>query len=131
MKMDRRVIFVITSLLAALLSFLAVGYNGLGCDGSILDWTCITSKVNKTTGALLLTAGLLIFLAGIILILMIAMGDSWTEIGSAVVAAITIPGVIYYLYAIPWNGSQFLAVIAMIITVGLACAMIIDLIKSS
>ena len=133
LKMDRRVAYIIVALIAAFLFFLAIGYNGWGCGESILGSICIKSKVNETTGALLLTAGLLILLAGIFLILMVVLGDSWTEIASTVVATlaaiIAIAGVFYYLDSLKlW--SPYIATIAMSLSIALAAILLFDLISS-
>ena len=131
--MDRRIAYIIVALLAALLFFLAVGYNGWGCGDSILGTNCIKVKVNEITGALLLTAGLLILLASIFLILVVALGDSWTEIVSAVFATLAaiigIAGVFYYLDS-HGNWSPFIATIAMSLTVALAAILLFDVITS-
>ena len=76
-RKDRRVSSINVSLLAALLYFFAIGYNRWGWGDNILGSYCIKTKVYETTGAILLTAG-------IFLILRVVLGDSWTEIVSAV-----------------------------------------------
>lgn len=132
--MDRRIVYIIIALLAALLFFVAIGYSGWACGESILGPHCIKFKVNETTGALLLTAGLLILIAGIFLIVLVVTGTSWSEIASAVVATVAailaIAGVFYYLDHMKiW--SPFIATIAMSLSVALAAILLFDLITGS
>ncbi|KAL5960567.1 hypothetical protein TSMEX_011706 [Taenia solium] len=132
--MDRRIAYIIIALLAALLFFLAIGYNGWACGDSILGPNCIKHKVNETTGALLLTAGLLILIAGIFLIVLVVTETSWSEIASAVIATVAailaIAGVFYYLdHMRIW--SPFIATIAMSLSVALAAILLFDLITGS
>ncbi|KAH9280839.1 hypothetical protein ECG_07272 [Echinococcus granulosus] len=129
--MDRRLGYVFVALLAAILFFVAVGYSGWGCGDSILGPRCINQKVHEITGALLLTAGLIIFLAAIFLVLVVTDGSSWTEIVSTVAttvaAIIAIVGVFYYLNSRNlW--SPFIATTAMSLTVALAAILLFDLI---
>ncbi|KAL5105383.1 hypothetical protein TcWFU_002490 [Taenia crassiceps] len=129
--MDRRLGYVFVALVAAILFFVAIGYNGWGCGDSILGPKCINSNVHKTTGALLLTAGLIILLAAIFLTLVVTKDSSWTEIASAVAATIAsiiaIAGVFYYLNSRNlW--SPFIATTAMSLTVALAAILLFDLI---
>lgn len=129
--MDRRLGYIFVALVAAILFFVAVGYNGWGCGDSILGPKCITSKVHEIAGALLLTAGLIILLAAIFLILVVTNGSNWTEIASTVAATIAaiiaIAGVFYYLNSRNlW--SPFIATTAMSLTVALAAILLFDLI---
>ncbi|KAL5960568.1 hypothetical protein TSMEX_011707 [Taenia solium] len=129
--MDRRLGYVFVALAAAILFFVAIGYNGWGCGDSILGPKCINLKVHEITGALLLTAGLIILLAAIFLILVVTNGSSWTEIASTVAATIAsiiaIAGVFYYLNSRNlW--SPFIATTAMSLTVALAAILLFDLI---
>ncbi|VDD82626.1 unnamed protein product [Mesocestoides corti] len=118
---------------AAFFFFLAVGYSGWPCSGSILAEPCSRTFYLQTTGAILLTAGLVVFVGAIILILVVTMGDSWTEIVSAVLvtiaAILSIAGVFYYLHTTnQW--SPFFSTIAMTLTVALASMLLYDLISS-
>ncbi|VDK24510.1 unnamed protein product [Taenia asiatica] len=129
--MDRRISYILIAFVAALLFFLAIGYNGWGCGGSILGSSCIKNKVNEVTGALLLTAAFLILIAGIFLIVLVATEYDWSEIASAVIATVAailaIAGVFYYLdHRKFW--SPFIATIAMSLSVALAAILLLDLI---
>ncbi|VDK24299.1 unnamed protein product [Taenia asiatica] len=129
--MDRRLGYVFVALVAAILFFVAIGYNGWECGDSILGPKCINLKVHEITGALLLTAGLIILLAAVFLILVVTNGSSWTEIASTVAATIAsiiaIAGVFYYLNSRNlW--SPFIATTAMSLTVALAAILLFDLI---
>ena len=80
-----------------------------------------------------MTAGLLILLAGIFLIVLVAMDEDWAEIAGAVFAVlaaiIAIAGVFYYL-ANTATWSPFIATIAMSLTVAVAAILLFDLITS-
>ncbi|KAH9280836.1 hypothetical protein ECG_07271 [Echinococcus granulosus] len=133
-KMDRRIAYIIIALVAAILFFVAIGYSGWVCSGSILGPNCLKSKVNEATGALLLTAGLLVLIAGIFLILLVVTGTRWSEIASAIIATLAaimaIAGVFYYLDHMKiW--SPFIATIAMSLSVALAAILLFDLITGS
>lgn len=129
--MDRRIGYIIVALLAALLFFVAIGYKGWFCGESILGPNCGKFEVSKTTGGLLLTAGLLIFLAAVFIIIHLAMGASWAGIVAAVLtvisAILSIAGVFYYLdkYNI-W--SPFIASMGMSFTIALSAIIIMDLV---
>ncbi|CDI96990.1 expressed conserved protein [Echinococcus multilocularis] len=132
--MDRRVAYIIIALVAAILFFVAIGYNGWGCGDGILGPNCLRSKVNEVTGALLLTSGLLVLIAIVFLILLVATEASWSEIASTVIATlaaiIALAGVFYYLdHRQIW--SPFIATIAMSLTVALAAILLFDLITSN
>ncbi|EUB59681.1 hypothetical protein ECG_07269 [Echinococcus granulosus] len=132
--MNRRIAYIIIALVAAILFFLAIAYSGWGCDGSILGPNCLLSKGNEVTGALLLTAGLLIFIAGIFLIILVVTETMWSEIASTVIAIlsaiIAIAGIFYYLdHMKSW--SPFIATIAMSLTIALAAVLLFDRITIS
>lgn len=130
--MDRRIIYVIIALLSAALFFMAVGYASWGCAGSPLADPCKQIERLHTTGALLLTAGLVILLGGIFLILLVVMGDSWTEIAAAVAttaAAILAIAAVFYFYDKTNIWSPFIATIAMTLSIALAAVLLFDLIS--
>lgn len=132
--MDRRIAYIVIALLAALLFFLAIGYNGWGCGGSILGPDCIKHNTNKVTGALLLTAAFLVLIAGILLTLRVAAEYDWSETASAIIACIAsilaMAGVFYYLDHMGiW--SPFIATIAMSLCVAVAAILLFDLITGS
>lgn len=131
--MDRRIGYIIIALLSALLFFLAVGYHSWPCGGSPLSQGCIRYKVYETTGALILTAGLLIFICGIFLIIVLVMDETWAEITSTVfailAAIIAIAGVFYY-YERGSEWGPFIATIGMSLTTALAAILLFDLITA-
>ncbi|VDO11120.1 unnamed protein product [Rodentolepis nana] len=131
--MDRRIGYIIIALLSALLFFLAVGYNGWPCGGSPLSDRCKRLKLYETTGALILTAGLLALLCGIILIFALLKGGDWTEIASLVLALLAaiigMAGVFYYYDNSAWWGP-FIATVGMSLTIALAGIILFDVITS-
>ncbi|VDK25588.1 unnamed protein product [Taenia asiatica] len=131
--MDRRIAYVVIAFVAPLLFFVAIGYDGWGCGGSILGPLCRQVKEFEIIGALILTAALLIVIAAIVLILHILMGNIWTKIVSAIIttiaAILAIAGTFYYLHFIAlW--SPFIATIAMTLVIVLAALILTDLITS-
>ncbi|EUB59684.1 hypothetical protein EGR_05446 [Echinococcus granulosus] len=129
-KMDQKIIYVIIAIISAILFFFAIGFNGWSCGGSIFSDTCLISTVNEVTGALLLTAGLLVLLGGIFLIVLVVKGDTWANIVATVVviiaALLSLAGVLYYLDQRElW--SPFLASVAMSFTMALAAILVADL----
>lgn len=129
--MDRKIVYVILALAAAFLYFFAIGFDGWSCGGSILGENCLRFEVNKVAGALLLTAGLVVCIAGVLLILLILLDYSWSVIAACVLAVISailsIAGVFYYVDAHK-NWSPFIATAAMTLTVALSVILIFDLI---
>lgn len=126
---DHRVGYIVLAIIAAILYFTAIGYSGWDCKGSILSAECTKYKVNLTTGALLLTAGLVVFVASLFLIAVVVKGNVWLDIVSTVLtgaaAILAMAGVFYYLNSRNiW--SPFVATIAMSITVALAAILIFD-----
>lgn len=129
--MDQKIIYIVIAIISAILFFFAIGFNGWSCGGSIFSDTCLVSKVNEVTGALLLTAGLLILLGSIFLIVLVVHGDTWANIVATVLviiaALLSLAGVLYYLDKRDlW--SPFLASIAMAFTVALAAVLVADLV---
>lgn len=126
---------LIIALIAALLFFLAIGYHGWPCGSSVLSSNCIRNKIYETTGALLLTAGLLVFVAAIFLIVVLATDADWSEIVATVFATVSavlaIAGVFYYIDRIHGQWSPFLATVAMALNVALAAILLSDLITSN
>ncbi|VDM34462.1 unnamed protein product [Hydatigera taeniaeformis] len=99
--------YIIIALVAALLFFVAIGYHGWACGDSILSSNCLKVKINEVTGALLLTASLLILVAGILLIVLLVTETSWGEIAAAVIATVAailaIAAAILFFVAIGYN----------------------------
>ena len=82
--MDRRIAYDILALLAALLFFIAVGYNGWNCPNGVLHSDC-----SLITGALLIVAGLLVFIAAMLYMVDLCTDTySWMEIVAAAIVAI-------------------------------------------
>lgn len=132
--MDRRFAYVIVALISALLFFLAAGYKGWECRDSILSQRCIFKLISRETlAALIVTAGVLILLAGIFLIILILRDDDWTQIISAVLAILAaiigMAGVLYYLDHVDTK-SPFFATIAMTLSIALAAILVFDVITS-
>ncbi|KAL5960569.1 hypothetical protein TSMEX_011708 [Taenia solium] len=129
--MDRKIVYIILALAAAFLFFFAIGFDGWGCGGSILGSNCLRFNFNEVTGALLLTAGLVVLIAGIILIIIIFRDFSWSVIVASVLAVISailsIAGVFYYV-DVHRTWSPFIATAAMTLTVALSVILIFDLI---
>lgn len=120
--MDRRIAYVIIAFVSAILFFVSVG---------LANWL---SGTNPVVGPLILTAGLVVLLGGVFLILVVAMGDSWTEIAAAVTvtaaAILAIAGVLYY-YANVGGWAPFIATVGMTFSVALAAVLLFDLISGS
>ncbi|KAL5960563.1 hypothetical protein TSMEX_011702 [Taenia solium] len=126
---DHRVGYIFLALIAAILYFTAIGYSGWDCSGSILGMECTKSEVNLTTGALLLTAGLVVFIASLFLIAAVTKGKDWMDILSTVltvIAAILAMGGVFYYLDTKNIWSPFIATIAMSVTVALAAILIFD-----
>ena len=122
-------IFVAAALITALLFFVAVGYSSW--PGCILGGGCTHESRGKTTGALLITAGLLTVLCAIFLIVLVTVGEGWSHIAAAVVAVIAsilaMAGVFYFLdKSDTW--SPFIATVAMSLTITLVAIIIEDII---
>ena len=131
--MDRRIGYTVVAFLAALLFFVAIGYNGWYCGESILGPTCSQLSDSKVTGGLLITAGLLIVIAGVLLIISLMKNATWATRGAAIVTTISailaIVGVFYYLNQHNiW--SPFIAAMAMSFNMVLAAILLTDLIPS-
>ncbi|CDI96988.1 expressed protein [Echinococcus multilocularis] len=131
--MDRRIAYIIIALIASILFFIAIGYYDWTCGGSNPGPSCIKTEAKEVIGALLLTAGLLILIAGIFLIIFVVTKFPPSETASVVIAIlaaiIAISGVFYHLYQVGiW--SPFIATIAMSLSAELAAILLIDLITS-
>ncbi|VDK22470.1 unnamed protein product [Taenia asiatica] len=131
--MDRQIAYVVIAFVASLLFFVAIGYDGWRCGGSILGPFCRQVKEFEIIGALILTAALLTVIAAIVLILSILMGNSLTKIVSAVIttiaATLAIAGTFYYLHFLGlW--SPFIATMAMTLVIVLAALILTDFITS-
>ncbi|EUB59674.1 hypothetical protein EGR_05436 [Echinococcus granulosus] len=129
--MYRKVTNATFALVAAFLFFFAIAYAGWGCGGSILGRDCLRNPESEVTGALLLTAALIVLIAGIILILQIFFHYSWSAIAVCVLAVISailsIAGIAYYADR-SQRSSPFVATAAMTLTVALSVILIVDLV---
>ncbi|KAH9280325.1 hypothetical protein ECG_07281 [Echinococcus granulosus] len=129
--MDRRMWYLICTLVAALLFFLAIGYDGWQCGSSILSGDCLRAKSLRLTGVLLLTAGLVIFLTGILLVVLIVFDHFWSAIAACVLAVISavlsIAGVCYFAKFLTLS-SPLIATVAMTLTTALSCIHFFELV---
>lgn len=102
-QMQRSIGFIFIALLAALLFFVAVGYHEWPCKYIALGPKCKRYRVYENIGALLLNAGLLIFLAAILSIIALAADIAWSFIVAMVFTPmskiLTIIGVFNYLHS--------------------------------
>ncbi|CDI96981.1 expressed protein [Echinococcus multilocularis] len=125
--MDRKMWYLICALVAALLFFLAIGYDGWQCGSSILSGDCHL----RVTGALLLTAGLVLFLTGILLIILIVFDYFWSAVAACVLAVISavlsLTGVCYFAKFLTVS-SPLIATVAMTLTTALSCIHFFELV---
>ncbi|CDI96982.1 expressed conserved protein [Echinococcus multilocularis] len=128
--MNWKILCALCSLVATFLFLLAVGYDGWNCGGSILSNGCLRFVHLKVTGALLLTAGLVVFISSILLILEIVCNCSCSGIAACAFAVIStmvsITAVAYYASIIQLL-SPFFATAAMTLTVALSLILIFDM----
>ncbi|VDL42052.1 unnamed protein product [Hymenolepis diminuta] len=133
--MDRKIGYLIISIIATILFMVAIGYAGWGCGGSILSQRCIKlSKIYEITGALLLTAGLLVFIAGVFILLYMLKGFGWSNIIATVacfIAAILALAAMFYYYDSGNIWSPFIATIAMSLNVALAGMLVFEIVGSN
>ncbi|KAH9277469.1 hypothetical protein ECG_03256 [Echinococcus granulosus] len=132
--MDRQIGYIVIALAAALIFFVAIGYDGWGCGGSILGSMCMQVNEFKITGVLILAAAKLTVIAAIFLILHMVMENRWTKIVSAVLTTLAaicaISGVFNYLHLLLlW--SPFLAAISMTLVIVLAAFNLTELFTSN
>ncbi len=128
--MDRRIIYVVIALIAAMMFFLAIGYDGWGCGGSIFSDGCKKLSRHETTGALLLVSGLVVLAGAIIMILVIVLNRPWTDIAAAVViavAAILAIAAVFFYYDVVGIWSPFISTMAMTLTISLAVVLIFEI----
>lgn len=131
--MNREVGYIVVALIAALLYFVAIGYDGWYCGESILGPTCSQLEASKVTGGLLVTAGLLIVIVAILLIFGLTKNLIWANKTAAVLATVTAiiatVGVFYYLNLHNiW--SPFIAAMAMSFTMALSAILLTDLVPA-
>ncbi|VDL42058.1 unnamed protein product [Hymenolepis diminuta] len=131
---DRRLAYLIIALVATLLFMVAIGYNGWQCGDSILGPKCIRYKAYQTTGALLLTAGLFVFVGAIFILLAMLKDFEWAgfvALASTFIAAILALAAMFYYFDIFKVWSPFIGTIAMSLTIALAGMLIFDLIHQT
>ncbi|VDK21169.1 unnamed protein product [Taenia asiatica] len=130
--MNTKFAHIFGALLTALLLFLAVGYHGWICIGSVFSEDCKHLGYMQTVGGLLITAGILICLAALIIILAIFRCADWLNLAAlSVVILSTIfsaAGVFFY-YNNTHTWSPFMATIAMTISFVLTALLLIDVIS--
>ena len=85
--MNHRIGFIIVAVIAAILFYVAIGYPGWGCGDSILRPSCTQFSLFQITGALIMTAAILVTIAAIFLVILHAKGTRWA---SAVAAVLTV-----------------------------------------
>ena len=123
--------YIFATLLVALFLFLSTGYHGWNCGGSVFTGECGNLQFMKTVGGLLITGGLLILIATVIISLRVAKFSRHLDIVAAVVAVISTifssAGVFYYYdHTNLW--SPFIASMGMTISFALVAVLIIDVI---
>lgn len=130
--MNNKFAHIFSALLAALLLFLAVGYHGWACIGSAFSEDCKQVGFMRTVGGLLVTAGILICLAALIIVFAILRCADWLNLAAvSVVILSTIfsaAGVFFY-YSNTHIWSPFMATIAMTISFVLTALLLIDVIS--
>ncbi|VDK24969.1 unnamed protein product [Taenia asiatica] len=130
--MDRRLMYVSFAFAAAFLFFVAIGYSGWECNGSLLSADCRRRPYNEIIAILHLTAALAIFIAGIFLVLLVVFDHFWSLpaacilIGVSVILSMT--GVIYHADVnLIW--PPVIVTVAMTLSVALLSNLIFDLIE--
>lgn len=130
--MDRRLMYVSFAFAAAFLYFVAIGYDGWKCDGSIFSSDCLRRPYSKMVGALHLTAALGIVTVGIFLILLIVFDYYWSALAACILAGIS---VILSMVGIIYNAdvnqiwSPTIVTVAMTLSVALMGNLIFDLLN--
>ncbi|VDM18520.1 unnamed protein product [Hydatigera taeniaeformis] len=130
LSMDRNVLYAVFAFAAALLFFVAIGYDGWRCEGSIISKSCLGHPHNDVTGALLITAGLIILIADIFLLLPIIIYFSW---GATVACVLTVISAIFAMVGtflhvhVNHLWSPSLASVATTLTVILSSILVFDL----
>lgn len=127
--MDHRLAYFILALFSTVIFFVAVGYDGWGCEGSILSGDCSNLFLYRFIAGLLLVAGTFSLFASVLLIPPMRKWLTHAEMvalalgGVATIAAMT--GMFYYTDAAD-DWSPFIAAIAMSLTVALSTVMLLD-----
>lgn len=115
------------ALAAAVMFFVAIGYEGWDCGANILSKACQNGGDYRLTGYLLLAAGPVVLLAGIFLA---ACSCSWGATVACVLAvisaALSIAGMVLFGVA-RLQLSHFIATAAMTLMTALSGALIFDL----
>ncbi|EUB59675.1 hypothetical protein ECG_07275 [Echinococcus granulosus] len=119
--MDRKILHLIFSLAVGFLFFFAIGYDGWGPGGQHSD---------TMTGALLLTTGFVVLIAGIVLIRLILSDYAWIAIVACayvfISAFLSIVGLCFYAKSSHiW--SPIIGTAATTLTVVLSIILIFDL----
>ncbi|VDO11262.1 unnamed protein product [Rodentolepis nana] len=126
--MDVRVLHLFLATIATILFMTAIGYNGWKCGESLLSPLCIKlDKRNEITGALLLTAGLLVFIAGAFILVYLLKGSGGPNIAATVatfIAAILASVAMFFYHSFVIGWSPFIATMAMSLTIALAIMLI-------
>nr|CDS30342.2 hypothetical transcript [Hymenolepis microstoma] len=130
--MDVRIQHLILATIATILFMTAIGYDGWNCGDSILSQRCIKhDKRNEITGAILLTAGLLVFTSGAFTLIYLLKRFKWAKIaatGATFIAAILASAAMFFYHTFVIGWSPFIAAMAMSLTIALAIILICDLV---
>ena len=125
--MDRRTSYLIILSIATLIYFVVVGYNSESCPKR----TCFRFRLNKLTGALLLTAGFLSLSTSAVLIVSLWKKWSWTKpVGLLLIGIAAILAMIATFYDASKTAmwSPFFAAVATSFTFALTVMLLFDVI---
>ncbi|VDM18292.1 unnamed protein product [Hydatigera taeniaeformis] len=130
--MNSKIIHLLTALLTAFLLFLAVGYNGWICNGNVFTGDCRHMEYMRIVGGLLLTSGILICLAALIIIVALIRCADWIDfvvVFVVILSTIFSAAGVFYYYNNTHTWSPFIASIAMTISFVLTAFLLIDVIS--
>ncbi|CDI96997.1 expressed conserved protein [Echinococcus multilocularis] len=127
--MNFKIAHIFAALFSAFLLFLAIGYNGWNCNGSVFSGNCGQLEYMRTVGGLLLTAGIITCIVAILIILDLVHCASGLDIAAA--ATVTISTIfsaagVFFYFNNTHVWSPFLATMAMTISFVLTALLIID-----
>ncbi|KAL5105532.1 hypothetical protein TcWFU_007269 [Taenia crassiceps] len=123
---------IFSALLTALLLFLAVGYHGWLCIGSVFSGDCKHMEYMRIVGGLLITAGILICLAALIIVFAVLGYADWLNIVAVsviILSTIFSAAGVFFYYNNTHTWSPFMASIAMAISFVLTAVLLIEIIS--
>ena len=129
MRKNQRFMYIFAALLVALFLFLATGYHGWHCGGSAFTGECKNHEYMKTVGGLLITAGILIFIAAVIICFRAAEFSRHLDIAAAVVVCMSTVlscAAVFYYYNNIKLWSPFIASMGMTISFALFAVFIVE-----